>query len=98
MTEPAPRIRAALVGSAPSGPYVIAVFCDGSARRYDLGPLLDFGPFAPLRDGAQLRDFTVLPYGHGIEWACGGDISARHIHASGEPVDLTFAEPEAVAA
>ena len=92
-----PRLRAVLVEpSAQAGgvSVLLAVFANGEARRLDLSSLVAAAPFAPLRDFAEAKRLTVMPYGHGIEWACGADAPADYLYEKGEPVEAVVAVPE----
>ena len=92
-----PRLRAVLVeppAQADGVPVLLAVFVNGEARRLDLSSLVEAAPFAPLRDFAEARRLTVMPYGHGVEWACGADAPADYLYEEGEPVEVAVAVPD----
>ncbi|WP_420454010.1 DUF2442 domain-containing protein [Rubrivirga sp.] len=95
-----PRIEAAFVrpgsgeGDAAS---VTLVFDNGEARELDLAPLLDHPAFAPLRSYEEAERMTVLPHGHGVEWATGGDLSAGYAYREGRPLALAYRVPERAA-
>lgn len=51
-------------------------FANGEHRLFDVTRLIENGGmFAPLADEEAFKAFSVLPYGRGIEWACGADLS-----------------------
>ncbi len=92
-----PRLRAVVVEPPDrdgGAAVLVAVFTTGEARRLDLSALVGTAPFAPLRDFAEARRLTVVPYGHGVEWACGADAPADYLYEAGEPVEATVAVPE----
>jgi hypothetical protein len=95
----APRIIAAVVfdegkrSFRADSPAVLVFFESGHARRFDLSPYLDFGPFRQLTEPFQLGDFSIVNNGGGIAWTCGADASAETLFAEGKPVKATFATP-----
>jgi hypothetical protein len=97
---PAPRIVAAFVRPGEGSgevPAVVFVFATGEARALDLAPLLAHPVFAPLRSYEEAARMTVLPYGHGVVWACGADASADYVYREGTPLALAYHVPERAA-
>jgi hypothetical protein len=95
-----PRIRLVSVEPGDPAPVLLVVFADGAVRRLSLAALVERVPVAPLRDFEEAARATVMPYGHGVEWACGADAPADFLYEEGEPVEhvVRFAEPAPTAA
>lgn len=67
-------------------------FADGSAREYDMQPLIrDISAFMPLQNTPGLFEQVVVdPGGYGISWNDDIDLDANEIWANGTPVKTAF--------
>lgn len=79
-----PQIVSAVI--APNR-YIRACFSDGSARIYDMNPLLDNHPaFVSLAASPQLlQKVTIDAGGHGLSWTDDIDLAAEEIWNNGTP-------------
>ena len=88
---PGPRIDSAFIwrGSTDTdAPSLVVLFDNDEARSLDLTPLFDHPAFAPLVAYEEVVRLTVLPFGHGIEWASGADMSANYAYRQGRPLAM----------
>jgi len=66
-------------------------FSDGTAKQYDVRPLLSREPFSDLRSVKGLfEQVTVDPGGYGISWNDDIDIDGEELWANGETVSTPF--------
>ena len=82
-----------ITAAAPlDGLRLLAHFSDGTAKEYDLRPLLDTYPaFRDLETVHGLvRQIRVDPGGYGVSWNDDLDLSAEEIYANGRPVSTPF--------
>lgn len=72
--------------------HLLLHFSDGSARDYDLAPLIDAHPtFAPLRAVPGLFSQVVVdPGGYGISWNDNIDLDGAELFAHSVPVQTPF--------
>ncbi|MDR1304640.1 MAG: DUF2442 domain-containing protein [Verrucomicrobiales bacterium] len=63
-----------VVAAIPEGNYTVLLkYANGETRRYDVKPLLDFGPFRELRDNPALFN-RVRPWLGTVQWPNEADI------------------------
>lgn len=69
------------------GLRLLVHYSDGTAREYDLRPLLDACPaFRDLETVPGLfRQVRVDPGGYGVSWTGDLDLSAEEIYVNGQP-------------
>lgn len=82
-----------ITAAAPlEGLRLLAHFSDGTAREYDLAPLLDSYPaFRDLEAVPGLfRQVRVDPGGYGVSWNDDLDLSAEEIYVNGRPAATPF--------
>jgi Protein of unknown function (DUF2442) len=69
---------------------LVIEFTNQEIKKYDVRPLLERSMFAPLRQPAFFKNFTVEPGGYGIVWSEEIDISEYELWTNG--VSLTEGE------
>lgn len=72
-TPPITRVHV----SGPNAGRMLALYFEGGeCRAFDVGRLIHKGGvFASLRDYSLFEAVAVLPYGRGVEWPSGADLS-----------------------
>ena len=69
-------MRKAKASGRQAGRILSLTFENGEKRVFDIGRLIARGGlFEPLKDYDAFNEFEVLPYGRGLEWGCGADLS-----------------------
>jgi hypothetical protein len=87
-----PKIKRA---TAISETALIIEFSNQEIKRYDTTRLWSVPMFAPLKQPAFFRNFTIEPGGHGLCWNADLDISEYELWANGEsltPEELEIAK------
>lgn len=82
-----------LSAAAPLPPYKLLIhFSDGTAKEYDMAPLLDScSAFAPLKTIPGLfQQVAVDQGGYGISWNDEIDLDASELWENGTPVNTPF--------
>ena len=74
--EETPRLQNASVSGEKAGRMLRLTFENGEKRVFDIGRFIARGGvFAAMKDYEVFSSFTVLPFGRGIEWECGAELS-----------------------
>ena len=84
-----------LTSAAPLSDFRLLLhFTDGSAREYDMKPLLSRIPaLAPLKTVPKLfEQVCVDPGGYGVSWNDDIDLDASELWKNGVPVQTPFAD------
>lgn len=77
--------------SAMPGYSLLAHFADGTAKQYDMTPLLSMDAFADLKAVPSLfEQVSVDPGGYGVSWNDDIDIDGEELWSNGAEVQTPF--------
>jgi len=83
-----PRIKMA---KAIEDTTLMVEFTNQEVKRYDIRRLLERPMFAPLRQPAFFKNFTIAPGGYALVWNADLDVSEYELWQHGELITDNFA-------
>ncbi len=92
-TAESPRVRRVKVLGPNLGRVLAVYFENGECRMLNVSRfILPDTVFAPLDAYDTFADISVLPYGRGVEWAVGADLSRDTLYLESEYVGTVVRE------